>query len=216
MTFRVGSDNQTNSTSTRYASLYFKKFTYQHFPLAISGLLSFDGSMDNNKVTLNWELAAEKYSKVALEKSNTAANFTKVTEFITETGEGKSDKYKYTDADLSGNIVFYRLKATDETGKVEYSSILSFKLNSITKNELKIFPTVIQSSATINIDMAEKTNGLLLITDYSGRPVRQQPITLQSGRNSITIDGFEKYSSGNYIVAVRTNSALYSTKMIIQ
>lgn len=32
MTYRVGSDNQTSSTSTRYASLYYKKFTYQHFP----------------------------------------------------------------------------------------------------------------------------------------------------------------------------------------
>lgn len=69
MTFRVGSNNQTTGQSTRYASLYYKKFVYQHYPLAISGLMSFDAVAVNNKVKLGWELAADKYSKVVLEKA---------------------------------------------------------------------------------------------------------------------------------------------------
>ncbi len=212
MTYRVGSNNQTNTVSTRYASLYYKKFTYQHFPLAISGLMSFDAVAENKKVKLSWELVADKYSKVILERSNTASDFTQVY----EAGSGSFTKSGYTDADLQSAQVFYRLKAISLEGKTEYSSIISVKLNSTVSNDMKVFPSLIQSAATVAVDMKEKTQGLLLVTDLSGRVVKQQRLNLQAGSNSIAVDGFDNFASGNYIVALRTPAVMYTKKVVVQ
>lgn len=212
MTYRVGSNNQTSSNSTRYASLYYKKFTYQHFPLAISGLMSFDGVAVNNKVKLSWELAANKYSKVVLEKSNTSSNFTKVY----EANSGSFTHSGYTDGDVQGGHVFYRLCATNLEGKTEYSSIISVKLNGSAKNEMNIYPSLIQTSATVAVDISEKTEGTVLISDLSGRIVKQQKVNLQAGSNSIAVDGFDNFAKGNYIVALRTPAVVYSRKVVVQ
>lgn len=217
MTYRIGSDNQTSSNSTRYASLYYKKFTYQHFPLAISDLLSFDGIAGNNNVKLNWELAeANNYSKVALERSNTSSNFSTVAEYVLNVTEEGDNTFSYTDNNLPGNMVFYRLKATDQSGKVQYSNILSFKAGSNTNKELKVYPSVINSNATISISVAQKAEAVLHVTDMSGRMVKQQQLMLNSGANSITVNGFERYLKGNYIVSVRTATDMYTQKILVQ
>ncbi|HRG24055.1 MAG TPA: T9SS type A sorting domain-containing protein [Chitinophagaceae bacterium] len=212
MTYRVGSNNETSGSSTRYASLYYKKFTYQHFPLAISGLMSFEGVAVNNKVKLSWELAANKYSKVVLEKSNTSANFTKVY----EANSGSFDHSGYTDADVQGGQLFYRLCATNLEGKTEYSSVIAVKVSGLVKNEMNVYPSLIQTGATVTVALAEKTEGTVLISDFSGRIVKQQKVNLQAGSNSIAVDGFDNFAKGNYIVALRTPAVVYSRKVVVQ
>lgn len=212
MTYRVGANNQTGSNSTRYASLYYKKFTYQHYPLAISGLMSFEGLAVNNKVKLSWELAANKYSKVMLEKSNTSSNFSKVY----EANSGSFTSSGYTDADVQGGQVFYRLSATNLEGKTEYSSIIAVKVNGFEKQGMNVFPSLIQSGATVAVELSEKTEGMVLVTDLSGRIVKQQKVNLQAGSNSIAVDGFDNFASGNYIVALRTPAVVYSKKVVVQ
>jgi len=212
MTYRVGANNQTTSTSTRYASLYYKKFTYQHYPLAISGLMSFDGVAMNNKVKLSWELAADKYSKVVLEKSNTSSNFSKVY----EENSGAFARSGYTDADVQGGQVYYRLCATNMDGKTEYSSIIAVKVSGMVKQEMNVFPTLIRSGATVAVDLTEKTEGVVLVSDLSGRIVKQQKVNLQAGSNSIAVDGFDNFSKGNYIVALRTPAVVFSKKVVVQ
>lgn len=212
MTYRVGSNNQTSGQSTRYASLYYKKFTYQHYPLAISGLMSFDGVAANNKVKLSWELMADRYSKVVLEKSNTSANFTKVY----EANSGDFSKSEYTDADVQGGMVFYRLSATNLEGKTEYSSIVSVKMNGGTKQEMNVYPTLIQSGTTVAVQSNEKTEGTLIVSDLTGRIVKQQRVNIQAGSNNIAMDGFDNFSKGNYIVALRTPAVVYSKKVVVQ
>jgi len=212
MTFRVGSNNMTSNSSNRYASLYYKKFTYQHFPLAISGLMSFDGVAVNNKVKLSWELSENKYSKVVLEKSNTSSNFTKVY----EANSGSFAHSGYTDADVQGSQLFYRLCATNLEGKTEYSSVIAVKVSGLVKNEMNVYPSLIQTGATVAVDIAEKTAGVVLVTDLSGRIVKQQKVNLQAGSKSIAVDGFDNFAKGNYIVALRTPAVVYSRKVVVQ
>lgn len=212
MTYRVGANNQTAGASTRYASLYYKKFSYQHYPLAISGLMSFEGLAVNNKVKLSWELAADKYSKVVLEKSNTSSNFTRVY----EANSGSFSRSGYTDADVQGGQVFYRLSATNLEGKTEYSSIIAVKVNGIEKQGMNVYPSLIQSGTTVAVELSVKTEGVVLVTDLSGRIVKQQKVNLQAGANSIAVDGFDNFSKGNYIVALRTPSVVYSKKVVVQ
>ena len=217
MTYRIGADNQTGSTSTRYASLYYKKFTYQHFPLAISNLLSFEGTAGNKNVKLKWELAsASTYKKIVLEKSNNATDFSQVMEYQIASSEGNTKDFDYTDNTITGDIVFYRLKATEGSGKIEYSNILSFRFDGKIKEQLKVYPTVITSYATACLYVTEKTGAVVQVTDISGRVVKQQQILLSAGSNNITVNGFEQFLKGNYIVSVRTNGSVLAQKVIVQ
>lgn len=217
MTYRVGADNQTSSTSTRYASLYYKKFTYQHFPLAISNLVSFDGTVANNIVKLNWEFAvANNYKNVVLERSNTSSNFSEIMIYSLYGTENEDSKFSYSDNSLSGDMVFYRLKATDMSGKVEYSNILSFRMNADTKKELKVYPSVVSSYTTVNINVAERKGAVLQVTDISGRMVKQQHVMLNAGTNSITLNGFDRFLKGNYIVSVKTIDGVLSRQVVVQ
>lgn len=217
MTFRVGANNQTNSTSTRYASLYFKKFIYQHFPLAISNLLTFEGTAGNNNVKLKWELAsAGTYKKIVLEKSYNATDFSQVIEYPIASSEVNTKDYDYTDNTITGDIVFYRLKATEGSGKIEYSNILSFRFDGRIKEQLKVYPTVITSYATASLYVTERTGAVVQVTDLSGRVVKQQQILLSAGSNNVTINGFERFLKGYYIVSVRTNASVLAQKVIVQ
>ena len=217
MTFRVGANNQTGSTSTRYASLYFKKFIYQHFPLAISNLLSFEGTADHNNVKLKWELSsAGTYKKIVLEKSNNATDFSQVVEYPIVSGEGNIKEYDYTDNTITGDIVFYRLKATEGSGKIEYSNILSFRFDSRIKAQLKVYPTFITSLATASLYVTESTGAVVYVTDFSGRVVKQQHVQLSVGSNTFTINGFERFLKGNYIISIRTNVSVFAQKVIVQ
>lgn len=215
MTYRVGANNQTSNSSTRYASLYFQKFTYQHFPVAISSLLSFDGSENNNKISLQWDMITDKANKVILERSYSSTDFSKVAEYDINI-DGSRKTFRYTDNSVTGSVVFYRLKSIGVTGHIEYSNILSFRLSAETKKDLHVYPSVIQTYTTVSIDVAEKTNAVLLVTDFAGRTVKQQQITLNAGSNNITVNGFERFLKGNYVVSVRTNSGLFTKQVVIQ
>ncbi|MEQ1676595.1 MAG: T9SS type A sorting domain-containing protein [Chitinophagaceae bacterium] len=216
MNFRVGAVNQMAGNSTRYASLYYNNFTYQHYPLSISNLVSFTGSAGNNKVDLKWSLTAIKPASMTLERSTNSSDFYTVSEYNQDAADGNTREYQYTDNNVFSDVVYYRLKSTNLAGHVEYSSILSFRMGKNTKKELTVYPSVIQTSATVNINAAERESALLLVTDISGRTVKQQQVALNSGTNSISVNGFERFLKGHYIISVRTASGIYSRPVIIQ
>lgn len=216
ITYRVGANNQTTGNSTRYASLYFKKFNYQHFPLAISSLYSFSGYSEKNKVTLNWDIATGGIQKLELERSYNSADFSAIAEYQVAALEGSAEHFSYTDNRISGNLIFYRLKSISESGKVAYSDILSFKVATANTGKLTVFPTMVQSTANVSISAPEQTVGYLQVTDFNGRVVKQQQLMLKKGNNSIVVSGFESLSKGNYIVSVRTTSDLLSKQVVVQ
>jgi len=216
MTYRVGANNQMNGSSNRYASLYFNKFAYQHFPLAISNLLSFTGTAGDNKVDLKWTIAADKPCTIVLEKSNNAADFNTISQYQLDAPDGSRKGFDYTDNNIQGEVVYYRLRSTNAAGQTEYSNILPFRLNKTVKKQLAVYPSVIQTSATINITMTERENAMLLVTDFSGKVVKQQQVALTAGTNNITLNGFERFQGGNYIMALRTGAGVYTRQVIIQ
>ncbi len=216
LNYRVGANNLMPNSSNRYASLYFNTFNYQHYPLSISNLVSFTGSADDNKVNLKWAITAIKPGTITLERSNSSIDFYPVAEYNQDASDGNTKNYQHTDNNVLNNVVFYRLKSTNLAGHSEYSSILSFRMGKNIRKELAVYPSVIQTSATVNINAAERESASLLVTDISGRIVKQQQVALNSGTNSISVNGFERFLKGHYIISVRTASGTYSRPVIIQ
>ncbi len=215
--YRVGANNLLPGLIPRYASLYFKRFTYPATAvLAASNLAAFTGVSQNSEVKLKWSLwEGNTVRNVVLERSSTANDFYTAAEFASQDGNKQLD-FAYTDNRKQKGPVFYRLKITDADGKTQYSNVLHFQVGGTNENGLTVSPTVVQTTATININMTEKQNGVLLISDMAGRLVKQMPVALQEGSNSFLVTDIDRLQKGNYIVSVNTGRQKYSTQISVQ
>jgi hypothetical protein len=216
-TYRVGANNLTTNAGTRYASLYFKKFTYDYDILPVSPVKSFNGSNTTDKVKLNWSLSSgNSLTSVELEKSNSAGKFQPIAEYMVNVDGNMENNFSYSDNQAQGDVFLYRLKMTNAFGKIEYSNVLSFKMKGPIKNDMKVFPTIVSSSITVNITAEAQENSVMRVTDMWGRTVKEQKITLQEGNNSLIAAGFEQFQKGNYVVSIHTSGGITSKQIIIQ
>lgn len=216
-TFRAGANNGTTGSSTRYASLYFKTFNYPDLAiLSAKNLASFSGVADGDKAKLTWALTPDNTAdKVVLEKSSTGGNFQPVAEFWINADGKTQNNFNYTDS-KGTDAAYYRLKVIGKDGKMEYSNILVFRSQETTTNPMTVYPSLVQSAATVSLTSAGKENAVIIITDMSGRTVKQQNILLQKGTNSIQLSGFDQFRKGNYIVSVNTAQQKFARQIIVQ
>jgi hypothetical protein len=212
--FRVGGDNRSASSMTRLRSVYFKKFTYTTLLLPINGLLSFNGLVQQNTVQLNWELNANSlYQKITVEKSNSGKGFVHVAEFAVS-NSGINQKMTYRDpVNIQGNT-FYRLKTTDQQGKVFYSQVIVMKFNAQAVSGFRVYPNIISSGASVNLTASHKDQASLMITDFNGRVLKQQQFQVQSGTNSIAISGMEAWATGQYVVVLQVGGEKYAQQIM--
>jgi hypothetical protein len=213
---RVGVDNQSSKEATRLRSVYFKKFSYASSLLPVFGLLSFTGIRQENKSVLNWEMAATSdFSSITIQRSTDGKNFTSIA-FLTIQDDSKAISQNYIDYSSSESSQFYRLKITAPGNKISYSNILLLKGKLFTVTGFKIYPNLISSDANINLDVNKKQQAVLLISDYSGRIVKQQSLSLQEGNNTLQVSNLDRLASGNYIAVVRTTDAVYNQRITIR
>jgi hypothetical protein len=218
-TYRVGATTLLSSSNTRYASLYFKKFNYpQGSVLSVSNLSAFNGSSGEGKTKLKWTLTAgNTANNVVLEKSYTGTDFQPLAEFWVNLNGNTQRDFDYADnktAEKSSS--YYRLKITSNNGKVQYSNILHFQNETKDANMLAVYPSLVQSTTTVNYQSAEKQNAVIFITDMSGRTMKQQNVLLEQGTNSILVAGFDRFRKGNYIVSVNTAQQRSAKQIIVQ
>lgn len=212
--FRVGGDNRSATSMQRLRSVYFKKFSYEAIILPINGLLSFNGIIQNNTAQLYWELKADHgYQKITLEKSNSGKGFLPVTEYSLSPA-GAKQKMSFTDpVKIQGNV-FYRLKTTDQQGKPAYSQVVVLKNNTKAISGIKIYPNVVESGASIQLTAGQKEQVSMMITDFSGRMMKQQQFQVLSGTNSLTISGMEQWASGQYVVVLQVGGEKYAQQIL--
>jgi hypothetical protein len=214
---RVGADNQMNSSEQRLRSIYFKKFTYPYSYLAKPALNSFRGIEKDKKVELQWNLNNDsKLSSVIIEKATSANQFKSIGE-VWMTNDGiDQNSFHYSD-NMTSEQAYYRLKMVAPNGVISYSNILVFRSNDATAQPFKVYPSVIQSSATVNVKAGKSGPAVFQLVDYSGRVVMQQPIAMQEGDNNIVVNNLGNITTGNYVALVKTgDNKTYNQKIYKQ
>lgn len=210
-TIRVGVDNQSTVSGNRLRSVYFKKFVYPNSILAKSSLLSFHGLQKNNVIELQWKLDKDNNLKsVQIERGN-GTYFASIGQENIDPKKGQL-KYSFQDDDSFDGNVYYRLKMISVNGSVKYSSILMFH-TADTKNDFKIYPSMVQSSATIQLKSEKASTALFQLVDYSGRVVLQKNILVQEGTNNIVVNDLDRIHRGNYFALIKINDKIYNQKI---
>ena len=216
ITVRVGANNKTSSSQQRLRSIYFKKFTYVHSFLAKSPLLSFRGWEKNESVELNWQLEQNNTLQTVIVEKAIGANYQAIGQFFLNTTEGKTESFKFLDKTISSGNNLYRLKLISVNGEISYSNILSFRSASSTNSSFKVYPTAIQTTATVNVKAAKSGIAVLELVDYSGKIVKKQQVAVEQGINNIAVNGLGDLMTGAYVAVLRIDNNIYNQKILKQ
>lgn len=215
-TIRVGVDNQSNINVSRLRSVYFKKFIYPNSILSKSSLLSFQGLEKNNTIELKWKIENQNNLKtVIIERGNVAAGFTSIGKVNMNEKNNEQLDFSFKDNTSFEGSVYYRLKMISFNGTVKYSNMLVFHSGNAVK-DFKIYPSVVQTSATVQVKSETTTTAIFQLVDYSGRVIIQKNVTVQEGTNNIVVGNLGSIHPGNYVALVRVNNKVYNQKIFKQ
>jgi len=92
-----------------------------------SALVSFEGNDMDEKIRLQWTLSDDnKASSVLVEKSYTGDSFQYVVDFWVNLDGDTTKSFRYSESKKGNKTIYYRLKITDASGKIQYSNVLQF------------------------------------------------------------------------------------------
>jgi hypothetical protein len=155
-------------------------------PLLIN-LIWFDAiKLTNTKASIHWELAAfcSAAAQFEIEKSNGNSGFAKI---AAVNGNEISHLYNYTDNDLKTGISYYRLKMTDENGKVAYSRTVAV-MNGVNGLLLtSLIPNMVTNSTMLTVSSSRAQKLDLIVTDMQGRLMQKQNHTVAAGNTTIQV-----------------------------
>lgn len=168
--------------------------------------LNFKGEKKGNVNVLSWTTLTEiNNAGFELQRSANGVTFGALAFVASKSSTGNSSialSYQFTDLEpLVGNA-YYRLKQIDKDGKVTYSNIVVIRYNSSGNIEIAgIYPNPVKEVLNVKL-VAPKTEEVrLLITDVSGKLLKQLNTTIVVGDNNIAIP-VSQLTSGVYLIKV--------------
>ena len=176
-------------------------------------VLFFEGSIDDqDHAILEWATTSEEnFDFFTVERSTDGLNYDGVGEIK---GAGNSTQtlyYTYIDERKVEGSVYYRLKATDIDGFVEYHGIVS--LQGKKREGVSVYPNPFNGE-TITLTNAFSGSGRVMVSilDMTGRTVYTKEVNF--GQN--TLNFYNKLEKGNYLMMIRNNGKTYKEKLIVQ
>lgn len=156
-----------------------------------------------NRVQLNWQVACSiEFANFEIQRSSDGLAFTTINTFKADKLRCRQPFY-YDDQSMTGRI-YYRVKAGNIDGQFYSSKIISITAGKGGYAINSLSPTIVNSTAVLNISSAANEKAAIKITSYQGINVWQQTTQLNSGTNEIRLQ-LGKLSKGNYVLS-STNS----------
>lgn len=203
-----------NSTSGTARSTITTQNGIYTFGFGVAGslpirLLTFDArKLSSNAAQVNWTISSNSNAdKFEVLKSTDGNNFNTAGNII---AIDRQFTYGFTDQDLAVGTTYYRLKMTDKDGKVSYSQIVAVLNGAKGILMTSLIPTVVSSTATLNISSSEKGTMQLVITDMHGRIVKQQIAAINTGNQQVILN-MQNLAGGAYQVTGYMNNNLVRT-----
>ena len=169
-----------------FSSLYFANKTLSALPLT---LLEFGGRLQDKIVLLNWKTASEQnVSRFEIERSIDGINYIEIG--TTEsTGTEGTHTYSFNDAaafTLGKEVIYYRLKQTDNDGRFTYSRIIIISIDN--NNGCLLFPNPVAAKANLCITISKPQQVKASVIDNTGKKVKEFRWNLPAGTTSLSID----------------------------
>jgi Secretion system C-terminal sorting domain len=167
----------------------------------------------NNLVKLTFGLASETGAvHYNIEKSLDGNVFTS----IAKLDASKAASYNYIDANPNNGNNFYRVKATDNNGNINYSSVITINLTK-GKTGMQIAPNPVKGNQmNLQLLSANKGDYKVRILNINGTQVYTTNIVSEGGSLSKLISLPSTVSSGTYIVEVNNGITKFNKLIIVE
>ncbi len=186
-------------------------------PLPVD-LLSFSGRNNGNSNLLEWSTSSEQNSSYfELQRSIDGVNFVKAQTVQAAGNSSTVRNYNQSDnvAAINATVFYYRLKLVDISGSVKYSAIIRLNLNK-KGFSVETSPNPFVNQLKVQIETAQNEKATLLLTDMSGRKIRQQESQLRKGSNVIQLTDFSNMPGGVYFLRITTDSIQETVRVVKQ
>ncbi len=169
-----------------------------------------------NNVKVAWTTTDEiNASYFEVERSTDATNFIGVAQVNASESLSPVHTYAVNDQlyNISGNIVYYRLRIVDKDGKYSYSKVVPVKLDT-PESSLSVYPNPVDSYTILNMVSDKSATGILRLIDNSGKQILTKSFTVSTGNNSVMVDQLGNLPKGIYVIQVMINNNLYNQKVV--
>ncbi len=193
-----------NGASNRMYSFWFKSFNYQDpnvFTLPLV-LLSFNTTLAEKKVNVNWTTGKEKeLSHFVIERSTNGMDYAEVGMVVASGSSNVKIDYSFSDllkSDLKG-ILYYRLKMVDMDGSIQRSTVKLIRLGDAKATVgISTYPNPVMSELRVTLPANwQNTKVVLDVYNTNGQIVKQVTASRAGQTEVLNMNGLP---SGIYVV----------------
>lgn len=143
--------------------------------------------------------------KYELQRSENGRSFTTI---ATINAKGESSDYVYYDKQPAKGVNYYRLLMTSNTGKVEYSKVVTAVVGSADATTVSVFPNPVNETLTLSVN-GVVGKGAALVTDIAGKVVSSVNVT-----NNTTDINMSSLAPGVYFIKYQDEATKETIRVI--
>lgn len=216
--------NATNLVSKSFSTLSFNDQTGDFgfadvFVLFALNNYNLKASYSNQAVKLNWELlVASEEAEYAIERSENGQLYKTVITGTVHSGGGSISITNW-DLNLPPGLpyLYYRLKLTSTSGKIQQSNAIKVKINTSVGDQVVVFPNPAKNKTTLSIPPSLVNKPIFItIANSSGQVLLKFTIANASKMEVVELSGLKQ---GSYFWRINTNKnrkAVFTGKLEIQ
>jgi hypothetical protein len=180
-------------------------------PLPVTLLYFKIQDVTTGGIALRWATATEKnFEYFQIERASGDLSFEAIGEVNSAGGLNVMTSYTYLDnTPLSGKN-YYRLKIVDLDGSFEYSGVIVAENTAAPRADVKIYPTVVEDSFTVELNGEFSIPVKMTLVDASGSTIYQT--NLETATSTVEVPANMK--TGTYLVRLFTSEGQKAVRVI--
>lgn len=171
----------------------------------------------NNGVQIEWSNLTERdLINYTVERSTDGQNFSAVAQVLPRSNNNDKQSYTGFDAAPVNGVNFYRVRASEISGKQVYSKTLKVDMNGAVQQGFTLYPNPVtggQLSLALSLKPGQYT---IKVVNANGQQVLVQRLTHQGGSLTQTVDLPAGIKPGFYSVLVAGNDYNQSKMFVVQ
>jgi hypothetical protein len=171
----------------------------------------------NNGVQIEWSNLTEKdVAGYAVERSSNGTDFTAISHQLPTSNQNDKVDYSAFDANPVQGAGYYRIKATETTGKIVYSKVLIVNLGGGSQS-LRLYPNPVKGNqVTISLSNVRRGQYNLRVINTAGQDIYRQTINNQSSNLTQTLDLPATIKAGVYNLVISGSDYRETKTFIVQ
>ncbi len=177
-------------------------------------LISIKGYAMERTNVLKWQTASEENTMVFIvEKSLNGKRDFKEVDRINAVGNSDVIQNYEMEDHAPSTFAYYRLRIVDFDGYFEYSDLVPIGRSKNEGISVEVFPIPTKDEVTILIPTESTGSAIMTLSDFTGRIIIQDKVSLNNGINRFTIN-LNNYNTDLYFLSIDNGNEIIVKKIL--